>query len=295
MPGKKQPMAKSTLVRVGAAQMIIDPKDIPGNVDKALAYCDRAARKNVRILCFPECADAGLEWHKESMKKPDLLAKIRAAAEPVPGSMVKRFAQKARDTGMYIIMGTVERPLRSDKLYNTAFVVGPTEGYMGKYRKIFAGGALTAGRRAPVFDTPYGRIGIFICHDLRYPEIARLLVFKGAQILFNPSNYFKPNWDARTARSINIGRQNCQRVRAMDNGVPFILANAGRHEYINDTRILAPAKNGPENVLAKAKRREQLVVADVEVPPHARNKAKQQLRVGRWLFRELADTMKNLA
>ena len=143
---------------------------------------------------------------------------------------------------------------------------------MGKYRKIFASDAFSPGRRAPVFDTPYGRLGIFICHDLRYPEVARLLAFKGAQILFNPSNYFKPSWDVRTARNLNIGRQNCQRVRAMDNGVPLILVNAGRHEYVYDTRILTQAKSGPEFVLAKATRKEQLVVADIEVPPSERNK-----------------------
>ncbi len=223
------------------------------------------------------------------------LAKVRAAAETVPGPMVKGFVQKARDTGMYIIMGMVERASRGDRLYNTAFVVGPTERYMGKYRKIFTSGAFSPGRQAPVFETRYGRLGIFICHDLRYPEVARLLVFKGAQILLNPSNYFKPHWDARTARNLNIGRQNCQRVRAMDNGVPLILVNAGRQEYVNDTRILTEAKSGPEFVLARATRKEQLVVADIEVPPPDRNKAKRQLGMRRWLFRELADTIKALA
>ena len=290
MPGKKEAAVEPILVRVAGAQIITHHKDIAGNIDKALGYCDRAGRKGVRILCFPECAATGYEW----MHHKTALAKVRAASEPVPGPMVRRFAQKARNTGMYIIMGMVERARRSDKIYNTAFVVGPTEGYMGKYRKIFAGGAFASGRQAPIFETRYGRLGIFICHDLRYPEVARLLVFKGARMLFNPSNYFKPNWDARTARSVNIGRQECQRVRAMDNGVPLILVNAGRHEYVNDTRILTQAKSGPEFVLAKATRKEQLVVADIEVSPPDRNKAKRQLGMGRWLFRELANTIKEL-
>ena len=81
--------------------------------------------------------------------------------------MVKHFEKKAAATNMYIIMGMIEQPRHSSKRYNTAFLVGPTEGYMGKYRKILAERVFAPGREAPVFETAHGRLGIFICADKR--------------------------------------------------------------------------------------------------------------------------------
>ena len=58
---KSKKAAQQIEVRVGAVQMISQLDDTPGNVDKALSYCDRAAKKGVKILCLPECASTGFE------------------------------------------------------------------------------------------------------------------------------------------------------------------------------------------------------------------------------------------
>ncbi len=279
MPKRKK---RSQKVRVGAVQMISRLDRVQDNVEKALSYCERAAQKGVEILCFPECASTGFEWldHRDAATK--------VYAEPVPGPMVRAFAAKAREKDMYIIFGMVERPRNSRRIYNTAFVVGPEEGYMGRHRKVFSEKVFADGTEAPVFDTRYGRIGLFICADMRSPELARLLVLKGARVLFQPTNYF--HRDGGDIRRRYMGKCTAQRARAMDNGVHLVIANAGRPEYVNNSRIVAPNSQGPEEQLARATRKEQLLVADIAYDLEE-NRVRQAAGKAPWLFRELGEEM----
>jgi len=269
-------------VRVGAVQMISQQGEIGANVAKALNYCDQAAKKGVEMLCLPECASTGFEW----LGDRDAAAKVYA--EPVPGPMVEVFAEKARATGMYIIFGVVERPRNSKKIYNTAFLVGPEEGYIGRHRKVHAEKVFAPGAEAPVFDTRYGKVGIFICADQRSPELSRLLALKGARILFQPTNYFHA--DGVDIRRRYMGKCTAQRARAMDNGVHLVIANAGRPEYVNNSRIVEPNGQGPEHKLAYATRKEQLLVADIEYERED-NRVLQAAARTPWLFKELGAEM----
>ena len=269
-------------VRVGAVQMISQQGEIGANVAKALVYCDQAAKKGVEMLCLPECASTGFEW----LGDRDAAAKVYA--EPVPGPMVEVFAEKARATGMYIIFGVVERPRNTKKIYNTAFLVGPEEGYIGRHRKVHAEKVFAPGAEAPVFDTRYGKVGIFICADQRSPELSRLLALKGARILFQPTNYFHA--DGVDIRRRYMGKCTAQRARAMDNGVHLVIANAGRPEYVNNSRIVEPNGQGPEHKLAYATRKEQLLVADIEYERED-NRVLQAAARTPWLFKELATEM----
>lgn len=274
--------ARTIMVRAGAAQMISTVGDVEGNIEKALSYCDKAAERGVEILCFPECASTGFDWVHDKRPKEEVYA------EPVPGPMVEVFADKSKKNDLYIIFGVVERKRRSNKIYNTAFLVGPDEGYIGKYRKVLSEGVFEDGTEVDVFNTRYGKIGIFICADMRSPEIARLLVAKGASILFQPTNYFHP--DGIDIRRRYMGKCTAQRTRAMDNGVHLVIANAGRNEYVNNSRIISPNGQGPEPRLAYATHKEQLLAADIEFDPEA-NPVARQARSKSWLFRELGEQM----
>ena len=90
---------------------------------------------------------------------------------------------------MYIIFGMVEKPLRSQKIYNTAFITGPNEGYIGKQRKVYPEPVFEGATEVNVFQTRYGKIGIFICRDQRSPELSRLLALKGANLFCQPTYY----------------------------------------------------------------------------------------------------------
>jgi 5-aminopentanamidase len=110
----------------------------------------------------------------------------------------------ARRKSCYVVYGFVEKTVR---LYNSASLVGPY-GMMGLYRKVhlynkendlFSPGDLGF----PVFNLPIGRIGIMICFDWTFPESARSLALKGAQLIAHPSNLVLPYCpDAMITRSI---------------------------------------------------------------------------------------------
>jgi predicted amidohydrolase len=105
----------------------------------------------------------------------------------------------AAEHGVHIIMGmgTFAAVMPGD-VYNTALVVGP-DGVVGAYRKThvaafpYSEGVskerafYSPGRDLPVFDTPLGRLGVHICYDMSFPEVARVQALKGADLLINVS------------------------------------------------------------------------------------------------------------
>ncbi|HEY6953070.1 MAG TPA: nitrilase-related carbon-nitrogen hydrolase, partial [Bacteroidota bacterium] len=115
-----------------------------------------------------------------------------------------RLSTFARKKSCYIVYGFAEKTIR---LYNSALLVGPY-GMMGLYRKVhlfnrenlfFSPGDLGF----PVFNLPIGRIGIMICFDWIYPESARSLSLKGAQLIAHPSNLVLPHCpDAMVTRCL---------------------------------------------------------------------------------------------
>jgi N-carbamoylputrescine amidase len=143
----------------------------------------------VKILCLQEIfygpyfpAEQDIKWYSN--------------AEPVPGPTIERLAEYAKKYQMVMIVPVYEMEI-DGVYYNTAAVIDADGTYLGKFRKIhiphtwpgfwekfyFKPGNLGF----PVFETAYAKIGIYICYDRHYPECARLLALKGAEILFNPS------------------------------------------------------------------------------------------------------------
>ena len=119
-----------------------------------------------------------------------------AAAETIPGPATEEIARLAKELDIYVIFGMPERDANDPNLrYISVAVVGP-EGILGSYRKIHLGGpprwtetyCFQPGNSVPVFVTKYGPIGIQICADFwHFPELSRILAFKGARMIFNPS------------------------------------------------------------------------------------------------------------
>jgi len=158
-------------------------------IQKHLPMIEEAGKKGVRILCLQEifhgpyfCAEQNIQWYQ--------------TAEPVPGPIIERLAVYAKQYQMVMIIPVYEREMVG-VYFNTAAVVDADGRYLGKFRKVhiphtwpgfwekfyFKPGNLGF----PVFDTAYARIGIYICYDRHFPECARELALKGAEILFNPS------------------------------------------------------------------------------------------------------------
>ncbi|MFQ5655706.1 MAG: nitrilase-related carbon-nitrogen hydrolase [Planctomycetota bacterium] len=157
-------------------------------LDKHMPFIEEAGRAGVQVLCLQEifngpyfCPSQDARWYD--------------AAEPVPGPTTEALVPLAREHGMVIVVPVYERE-QAGVYYNTAAVIDADGSYLGKYRKthiphtsgfwekyFFKPGNLGY----PVFETAHGIIGVYICYDRHFPEGARLLGLRGAEIVFNPS------------------------------------------------------------------------------------------------------------
>ncbi len=111
------------------------------------------------------------------------------AAESVPGPTTDYFGKLADRHDLYIVAGLVERD--GNVLYNVGVLLGPEGEIVGKYRKTClprseADGGIMPGHEYPVFETRFGRVGIMICYDAFFPEVARQLSANGAEVIALP-------------------------------------------------------------------------------------------------------------
>jgi predicted amidohydrolase len=110
-------------------------------------------------------------------------------AEPVPGPSTDFFGELARKHDMYIVAGLLERD--EHLVYNVAVLIGPDGSVVGKYRKVcLPRGEIeegcAPGREYPVFDTRFGKLGMMVCYDGFFPEVARELTNRGAEVIAWP-------------------------------------------------------------------------------------------------------------
>jgi len=153
-----------------------------------LPLVEEAGKRGVQILCLQEIFNGPYFCPSQDAKWCD-------TAEPVPGPTTELFARLAKQHEMVMVVPLYERE-QAGVYYNTAAVIDADGSYLGKYRKnhiphtagfwekfFFKPGNLGY----PVFETRYAKVGVYICYDRHFPEGARLLGLRGAEIVFNPS------------------------------------------------------------------------------------------------------------
>jgi predicted amidohydrolase len=167
----------------------LDPRD--ANLDRALESIGKAAGEGADLVVFGEMYLSGYrtdEW----------LHRWGTVIDP-PDRHVQALTRAAAEHGVHVIMGmgTFGAIMPGD-VYNTALLVSP-QGVVGAYRKThvaafpYSEGVskercfYSPGRELPVFDTALGRLGIHICYDMSFPEVARVQALKGADLLINVS------------------------------------------------------------------------------------------------------------
>lgn len=158
-------------------------------VDKHVQMIEEAAKQGAQIVGLQEifhgpyfCAEQDPKWY--------------ATAEPEDGPTVTRMREVAKRLGIVLVVPWYEEE-QPGVYYNSAVVIEKDGRILGKYRKThiphvgpcfwekfyFKPGNLGY----PVFETSVGRVGLIICYDRHFPEVARELGIKGAEIVFNPS------------------------------------------------------------------------------------------------------------
>ncbi len=179
---------------IQATNALPDSDDLPkikqANIDKHVELIKEAAAKGTQVCCLQElfygpyfAAEQDTRWY--------------TFAEPIPdGPTIKLMQQLAKQHGMVLVVPIYEQEMPG-VLYNTAAVIDDEGNYLGKYRKhhiphLYPGFwekfYFKPGNGGyPVFNTRFGKIGVYICYDRHFPEGARELGLNGAEIVFNPS------------------------------------------------------------------------------------------------------------
>jgi len=111
-------------------------------------------------------------------------------AQSLPGAAEAFYCQLAKELDVWIIPGSLYEKV-DDQIFNTASVINPSGEVVKRYRKIYPfypyEKDVTEGSEFVVFDVPQGRIGVAICYDIWFPEVARAMVCEGAEILIYPT------------------------------------------------------------------------------------------------------------
>jgi len=125
----------------------------------------------------------------ETVPSVGVKLKLQDCAEPIPGPSCEYFGELAKKYNLHIVLSLFER----DKhlVYNTAVLLGPDGRLIGKYRKTCLPHSeveqgVAPGNEYPVFDTKLGKIGLMICYDGFFPEVARELTNRGAEVIAWP-------------------------------------------------------------------------------------------------------------
>jgi beta-ureidopropionase len=158
-------------------------------IEAHIPYIEKAAKQGVQMLCFQEiftgpyfCPSQDSKWYGLTEEIPN-------------GPTTQIMCELAKKHSMVIVVPIYEKQM-TGVYYNTAAVIDADGKYLGKYRKnhipqvkgfwekfFFKPGNMGY----PVFNTQYGKVGVYICYDRHFPEGARALGLNGAEIVFNPS------------------------------------------------------------------------------------------------------------
>jgi len=157
----------------------------PAHGDTAAEKCKlfaplikEAARQRVDLVVLPET----LTFYGSTGTYAD-------RAEPIPGPSTKYFGHLAHKYDLYIVAGLLERA--GHLVYNVAVLIGPDGQRIGTYRKVTLPrgeieAGITPGSEYPVFETRFGKVGMMICYDGFFPEVARQLSNRGAEVIAWP-------------------------------------------------------------------------------------------------------------
>jgi len=256
-------------VKVAAVQLDVEYGNPSGCVSKVCRWIEKASSESVDIALFPEFILTGV-YYGLSIKS--LAYKY---AEPVPGPSTNAVAEKAKELGIYVIVGLAERG-ELGSIFDSAILIDSKGRVAGVYRKthlyppteyIFAYGS-----SLPVFQTELAKIGILICYDLEFPETARTLALQGAEIIFHSV----ANWPESVPSPPSRIYETSFTARAVENRIPIVIANRVGYDpelkstFIGLSRIIDPFG---EVLAAASGDKEEMITATLDLEDIKRKKA----------------------
>jgi predicted amidohydrolase len=232
-------------MRVAAVQMDIKILEKDLNLQNVLQRLEDAARQRANLVVFPECALTGYCFTDFQEAWP--------LAEVIPGTSSAELARAAKELDCTAVLGLLER--ENDRIYNSAVVVGP-DGILGVHRKVhmpYLGidrFASPGNLPFPTFQAGECRFGINICFDCSFPESARVLKLKGAQLLVVSTDWPGSSDTWKHTPKVRAAENHMFAVVADRIGTERGFAFAGHSQILDcEGHVLAEAGDSEEAVL----------------------------------------------
>ncbi|EYE89050.1 carbon-nitrogen hydrolase [Fervidicella metallireducens AeB] len=178
------------MLKVALCQTLVSDKKL-NNLENAYRKISRAAFNGAKIVSLCEmfnCPYSGQYFRINAEEEDD-------------SQSVDMLKKVAKEWQIYVVGGSIPE-LCENKVYNTSYVVNPQGEIIAKHRKIHLfdvdiqngirfkeSDFLSSGNEVTVFDTIYGRIGLCICYDIRFPELIRKMSLMGAKMVFVPAAF----------------------------------------------------------------------------------------------------------
>lgn len=231
--------------RAAAVQFDIRLGDTDHNLSYVLSEIKRLATEGVKLIVLSEMWSTGYAWRKLgglSERTPEILKELMMASKKG------------------LIIGSMPEKDGND-IYNTAYVIDGGR-LIGKYRKIHLFTPmkedyfLKPGKETVLFRTSLGKIGVLICYDVRFPELARKLTLEGAEMLVVPAEWPHPRLDHW---------KTILKARAIENQLFVIAANRcgkqGMVKFCGNSMIVNPWGE----VVIKAGEEDATVIAEIDL------------------------------
>ncbi|SHK97989.1 carbon-nitrogen hydrolase family protein [Desulforamulus aeronauticus] len=198
--------------KIGLCQMQVDQsKEL--NLARAASAIQEAAQQGCQLVALPEMFNCpyGNQY-------------FSSYAETFPGGKtINRLSQMAKENSIYLVGGSI--PEQEDgKFYNSSFIFSPTGDMLARHRKVHLfdidipdgitfkeSDTLSPGHAATSFTTPFGRVGVAICYDIRFPELIRTMTLQGIVLLILPAAFTMVTGPAHWELTM--------RARALDNQI----------------------------------------------------------------------------
>lgn len=247
-------------MNVALVQMRVTDKK-QENLDKAIRYIEEGAKRGADLIVLPEMFCCPYQTNK-----------FPFYAEPEEGMVWQTLSKAAKDCKVYIIGGSMPEIDLAGKIYNTSYSFSPNGGCVAKHRKIHLfnidierghrfneSETMSPGNSVTVFQTPMTVIGVNICYDFRFPELSRLMVDAGAEVIVCPAAYNMTTGPAHWELMF--------RSRAVDNQVYTIGVAPARDEsasYVSYANSIVVSPWGVIESLLSEKEEMLLVNLDLE-------------------------------
>lgn len=245
-------------VKIGLIQMEVgyDKKE---NLLKASHLIKKISHEKPDIVVLPEMFSC-----------PYNTKNFPVYGEEEGGYSFKFLSNLAKENNIYLVAGSIPE-VENEKVYNTSYVFNRKGEKIGKHRKIHLfdidikgkqtfkeSDTLSSGNDITVFDTEFGKIGLCICYDFRFPELTRLMVDKGAKAVIVPASFNTTTGPAHWHIMF--------RSRAVDNQIYTIGCSPSRnidYSYVSYGHSLIVSPFG--EVLCELNENESIVTYDIDL------------------------------